>query len=212
MPYSKATRDNSMKVIVDLRSLAASLVQEFPSIQSLWLFGSRRHRTRSLRSDIDILVSASDHLRPNDLRNAIQKHCPALDLFVVEDGKAISCMNESFVSAKSVDELRGKLDALCIWSVDPSEIQKDAPFTQELLSDVTYAITGLDGGEPRSSQWSRSIQNLLQEVENEGLPVNSYVGDTVDKIGAFLLDLVTRLIDASFEPAALVRTSPGLLV
>ena len=98
-----------MKTTIDLRELAGALAGEFPAIQALWLFGSRRHRTRSIRSDIDLLVCASDHIRPNDFRNAIRRHCPALDLFIVDGGKATSCMNESFVQADNFDALRTKL-------------------------------------------------------------------------------------------------------
>lgn len=190
-----------MKRRINLRDIAATLVAEFPSISSLWLFGSRRHRTRSLRSDIDLLVCAEDHIRPADLRVSTYRTCPALDLFVVEGGKATSCMNESFVRAESFDALRGRLDAVCIWSRNTAEVQNDAPFEQEILDEVTYVATSLDGGEPRVRPWSRPIQALLREIEAEGLPVAPYVGDSVDQVGRFLLELANRVISTCEQMA-----------
>ncbi|MFC1481562.1 nucleotidyltransferase domain-containing protein [Candidatus Neomarinimicrobiota bacterium] len=97
----------------DLAVIADNLASEFPAIEALYLFGSRRFRTNSIRSDVDILVVCSDRLKPSDLRAFSQAHCQALDFFIVENGRAISTQNESFIEAESFDDLIKTLQAIC---------------------------------------------------------------------------------------------------
>ena len=161
-----------MNTTIDLRQIASALVADFPGIQGLWLFGSRRHRTRSIRSDIDVLVVSSDYLKASDVRRAIRRHCPALDLFLADGGKAISCMNDSFVEADSFDALRQKLDAVCIWSKQPTDVDQGAPFEQEVRSDLTYVPTVLDGNEPRIGHWGQAVDDYFKQVAADRLPTN----------------------------------------
>ena len=81
-----------MKEAYDLRKLTGELTKAFPEIAALYLFGSRRYRTGSLRSDVDILVELRDasHVRPQELRAFSTEHCRALDLFVAEGGSVAS--------------------------------------------------------------------------------------------------------------------------
>jgi len=78
-----------MKEAYDLRTLTVELTKSFPEIEALYLFGSRRYRTGSLRSDVDILVELRErsHIRPQELRAFSAEHCRALDLFVAEGGR-----------------------------------------------------------------------------------------------------------------------------
>ena len=76
--------------VYDLRALAEALTRAFPQTEALYLFGSRRYRTGSPRSDVDILVELKEgsHVRPNELRAFSTENCRALDLFVAEGAKA----------------------------------------------------------------------------------------------------------------------------
>jgi hypothetical protein len=103
------------KEAYDLHNLTRELTKAFPQIEGLYLFGSRRYRTGSLRSDVDILVEprSESHIRLLDLRAFSAEQCPALDLFVAEEGKAVSWANESHVRAGSCGELVIRLEAIC---------------------------------------------------------------------------------------------------
>lgn len=107
-----------MKQAYDLRELTDKLTKAFPQIAGLYLFGSRRYRTGSPRSDVDILVELQEasHLRPQELRAFSREYCRALDLFVAEGGKAVSCANESHVRATSFGELVTRLEAVRFWN------------------------------------------------------------------------------------------------
>jgi hypothetical protein len=179
---------------IDLRQIAVQLTREFPTIDSLWLFGSRRHRTLSVRSDIDILVVTSAYLKSSDVRRAIRWHCPALDLFLVDGGKAVSCINDSFVQAVSFDALREKLDAICIWSGNPDDVDNNAPFEQDLRSDIIYVPTVMDGGEPRIGNWGKAVSEYFQDVEARRLPTKPFVGETPSEVGMFLVDVCNRIV------------------
>jgi predicted nucleotidyltransferase len=99
-----------MKEAYDLRELTGA----FPQIEALYLSGSRRYRTGSPRSDLDILVEVSpaSYIRAQELRAFSAEYCRALDLFVAEGGKGVSCANESHERAASFGELVIRLEAV----------------------------------------------------------------------------------------------------
>jgi Nucleotidyltransferase domain len=113
--------------LYDLRELTRALTEAFPQIEALYLFGSRRYRTGSPRSDVDILVGLGKdlHIRPQELRAFSSDYCRALDLFVAEGGKAVSCANESHVRADSFPELVARLEAICFWNRSESLLPAD---------------------------------------------------------------------------------------
>lgn len=89
----------------DLTAIADSLASSHPEVQELYLFGSRRFCTKSPRSDVDILIVCEGNIRPADLREFASVVCPALDLFLLRNGRATSSQNESFICADSTKEL-----------------------------------------------------------------------------------------------------------
>ena len=100
----------------DLATLSEDLAQKIPEITELYLFGSRARGTKSTRSDADVLVISSGYIKPKQLREFSAEHCDALDLFIVEGGKAVSSQNESFIEADDFPELIQLLGATKIWS------------------------------------------------------------------------------------------------
>jgi hypothetical protein len=56
------------------------------------------------------------HIRAQELRAFSAEHCRALDLFVAEGGKAVSCANESYGRAASLGELVKHLEGICFWN------------------------------------------------------------------------------------------------
>lgn len=109
-----------MKKYVDyhLQALLSKLVATEPGIVELYLFGSRAYGTGSTRSDRDILVRADPQLnvKPGNLRDFMTDSCPALDLFLCTDSRAVSAANDSFIYAANFDELVRRLDAVKLWA------------------------------------------------------------------------------------------------
>jgi REase_DpnII-MboI/Nucleotidyltransferase domain len=185
-----------------LKNLAVQLRDRFAPIDALYLFGSRRYRTGSPRSDIDVLVELkpNSHVRSAELRAFSSEHCPALDLFLAEGGKAVSCENESSVRAASFAELVTKLEAVCFWKRSEGIVE-----TADIDWDVTVPIavdfipTALVTGVPVSGRWPRSFRSFAREIESLDLPVQPYLGATAAEIADFLITELRRAMKARSE-------------
>ncbi len=178
-----------------LQEITKLLAQKFPSITDLYIFGSRAYKTKSLRSDLDLLVLTDDHIRPNDLRLFSHTTCPALDLFLVEGGKATSSMNESFVVAASTDELVKKLDAIHFWSRKSGFTAADIDWEFEIPMNVGYEYTALTSVEPFSSTWSTSVQKFFSILEAEHIPVLPFIGENPDQVAEFIEAIIKRMVE-----------------
>jgi REase_DpnII-MboI len=183
----------------DLRALTNKLTKDFPQIETLYLFGSRRYRTGSTWSDIDILVklAGDSHIRPLDLRVFSSDHCRALDFFVAEGGKAVSCANESHVRANTFEELVTRLEAVCFWNRAAGLLDADIDWEIKLAMDADFAPTAMTSLEPIGSGWARSFQAHLKGVEAAGLPVRPYFGCTVNEIGELIVTALGNAVSQS---------------
>jgi len=182
-----------------LKDLAIWLGAGFDQIEALYLFGSRRYRTGSPRSDIDVLIELKpqSHIRPADLRVFTSENCPALDLFLAEGGKAVSCENESSVRAATFRELVAKLEAECFWRRSEGVIESaDIDWTIKVPVDVNVAPTALVTGTPIPGTWPRSFRSFAQQIESIGLPTEPYLGATAKDIARFLIGEVRRAMEA----------------
>jgi predicted nucleotidyltransferase len=176
----------------DLRALLDELVTREPGIVELYLFGSRAYGTGSLRSDCDILVRAVPrvHVKASNLRDFALERCPALDLFLCTDARAVSAANDSFVYAASFDHLVGKLDAVKLWTREGGFADFGFPisgnWTFQTAGQVDFIPTSLPDGPIADLAWQRKIKH----VEAEGLPTQPFIGDTLAKAVANISSFV----------------------
>lgn len=182
-----------------IEDLAIWLGAGFGQIEALYLFGSRRYRTGSPRSDIDVLVELKpeSHVRPADLRAFSSNACPALDLFLAEGGKAVSCENESSVRAATFGELVTKLEAICFWRRSEGVIESaDIDWTVTVPVDIEFVPTALVTGTPISGRWPRSFRSFAQQIESLGLPTQPYIAASATEIASFLIAELGRAMEA----------------
>jgi hypothetical protein len=172
----------------DLRNITQRLVHDFPEILCLHLFGSRRYGTMSTRSDCDILVTTNKHIPPNQLRDFALKVCPALDLFLVNGAKAISCINDSYVQAATYDKLIEILDCVKFW--ENGLLDAEIIWEMNIHAGASFVPTSL----PNTFLESQSLQAHMKNVSDLGLSICPYIGDTPDKISAFITDVAERMI------------------
>ena len=132
-----------MEIEYDLALLAENLAHEIPEISEIYLFGSRARGTKSIRSDVDVLVVATKHIQPRLLREFSLKNCEALDLFVVDGGKATSSQNESFIEADDQQSLLSLLGALKIWSRAGGRAKANIEWRFKVRQGVEYPATAL---------------------------------------------------------------------
>jgi predicted nucleotidyltransferase len=102
---------------IDLHEILANFSERVPGVRSMRLFGSRRYKTGSLRSDIDLLVEF-DGSRPTDrqLAEAVRRVSVYIDPFVVSGNSARSAINGSTISASPGKTVAETLDAVEIWT------------------------------------------------------------------------------------------------
>ena len=101
--------------IFDIEAAIKTLAGKFKQIESIYLFGSRRFDTGSSRSDIDILITISDYIKPSALRNFIIQFNTALDIFILEKCRATSIANDSYIEAETDDKIINTLNAVLLY-------------------------------------------------------------------------------------------------
>ena len=161
---------------IDLKTIISVLVGKFADIDSVYIFGSRRYKTESVRSDIDLLITTTGRIKQSDLRDYTLESCTALDLFLLDDNKATSIANESFISDNTQTLLLDKLSAVKLY-------ERDTSFTEEMES---YKVMPLDrrvnhklSSLPNLSSDAYEIQALIKYFETanrKGLPTKPYIG------------------------------------
>lgn len=99
---------------IDLQDLMIELRKVFsdPNL-NVYLFGSRKDQTGSIRSDVDLLVELPGRASQMQM-DAIWKLEPYLDVFALDRGVACSLVNESELRAESNEQLIEKLGAVCL--------------------------------------------------------------------------------------------------
>ena len=148
----KEVKQDSRYDIYSLRKLIDDLHDELPSISEVYLFGSRRHRTRSTRSDVDILVQASASTRPEEVRDFAIEKCPALDIFLIHGSTAISCSNNSQVKGFNKGNLIRRLDAVLLWTDKRGFTEADVDWEFQVIKGQNMIMTTLVTSVPYPSK------------------------------------------------------------
>ena len=169
----------------------------FQEVDRVYIFGSRRFDTKSSRSDIDILLECNSRIKKSKLRDFIIKHRAALDLFVLEEGRAESVANESFITAASNHDLIAQLSAVELYSrrSGSSEFLRQ---NKHLSIDrrVDFKITVLPG---KSSEYYEiaALRKFFHTAQEHGLPARPYIGISSVEAGEFIISIIRAIPSAN---------------
>lgn len=124
---------------IDLQELSLDLGEIFddPNI-TIYIFGSRKDRTGSIRSDVDILVEKVGRPTQSQMEEIWDRE-PYLDVFTIDNGVAASLVNESQLRADSNESLIEKLGAQCL--MKDGNWRGDAYRLQEVLAQRNPAAS-----------------------------------------------------------------------
>lgn len=177
----------------NLKEIVRQLVERFPMAQECFLFGSRRHRTRSYRSDIDLLVRCNSPLPRNDVEPWLAEKLNPVDLFVTLDFRAA----ESVVNGSSIFSTEGNLTSLLqavrIWSATGGfDDGASVDWEQFTLKDAHFERTIL----PVSRDFAEVANNLRRKLEEADLP-DTHLGFEWAEIGRSVAEIVKRGIITS---------------
>lgn len=168
----------------DLALFCETAGENFP-IDAIYLFGSRRFRTDSVRSDIDIFFETNEHIKPSHIRTFIDKNCQALDIFVLAHGKATSAINESYICGDNNSDILNQCSAVKLWSKGIGlETESFIPWKQLYASHINFQKTSLP-----NVRIQMSINELKRKLANENLPIDPIIGETESEIAERLFRL-----------------------
>lgn len=180
---------------IDLKSAISVLVGKFSGIESVYIFGSRRFKTESVRSDIDLLITTSERIKLSDLRDHTLESCTALDLFIVERNTAISISNESFITDETQEQLIKKLNAEKLYERGLGFTSEMETYKSMLLDRrVNHKLSTL----PNTSNDAYEIQALIKYFKNanrKGLPTKPYIGQDAEEASEMIVSVMDRLVD-----------------
>ena len=147
-----------------LKRLLNELSDRFPGISEIYLFGSRLHKTRSTRSDVDLLVTVDESILGEDVRDFALQECPALDFFLIDQGVSTSCANGSKVRARNKKELVQRLGAVKIWEKSTGFQQVDIDWDFNVIKGMNPMMTTLVSLEPFPSKAEAVSPNTPEET------------------------------------------------
>jgi len=181
----------------DLEAIIKILAGKFSEIEEIYLFGSRRYKTGSTRSDIDILLTTSKRIKHSDLRDFTLENNSALDLFVLSNGTATSVANESYIESKTNDQLIKDLNAVLLYD-------RTSGGSEELTNRKTIKVDKRVGHEmtvlPNTSSEYYEVQALLKyfhTAAENGLTAKPYLGTSTDEASEFIIKIMKNLVSTN---------------
>jgi len=175
----------------NLKNITQKLLEFIPNIKALYLFGSRRHNTKSIRSDIDILIESDFYIKAVNCREFAENICPALDLFVIQGNRAISSMNESYVESESTQDLIQKIHAKLFWDTASGFVKNDQ---MEWVVETAKGVRFIPTIMPNSFLANDIIRDYFEKVEHDGLPTCPYIGDKYEDVAWFITKTLKRMV------------------
>ena len=155
-----------------LKELLRKLTEKHNGISEVYLFGSRLHRTRSTRSDVDLLITVDETVIAEEVRDFALKECPALDFFLIEQGIATSCSNGTKVRSSNKKQLIKNLGAVKIWNKSKNFLNIDIDWDFKVIKGMEMIMSNLVTAEPYPSK----AKAISEEPESatEGEPINPW--------------------------------------
>lgn len=183
--------------IFDLEAIIKILAGKFDEIQSVYIFGSRRFETGSTRSDIDILLTTKKFIAPAKLRDFTLEHSTALDLFILENGRATSVANESFIEADTNENLIKSVNAVLLYDKD-SGISAELTKRKKIEVDkrINHQLTSLPNGTAEYFEIS-ALKKYFKAAKQNGLTAKPYLGVSTEEASEFIIEIIRRLTTAN---------------
>lgn len=135
---------------LNLPVLLRLLAERIDGLNSIYLFGSRRHRSGSVRSDIDLLIEGPDLPGPAIVAAIARSIDSYIDVFIQRGGQAQSAVNESLIVAENPEALRKKLDVVLVWQRGHGWLGEERDETIRILAGFMppYSLRPPHSGEP----------------------------------------------------------------
>jgi predicted nucleotidyltransferase len=183
--------------IFDLEAIIKIIAGKFSEVESVYLFGSRRFETGSSRSDIDILLELNNPLKPSKLRDLTLEHCTALDLFILENGRATSVANESYIQYKNNEELIKSVNAILLYD-KTNGVNEELAKRKDVEVDkrINHQFTSLPN-ETADYYEISALRKIFKKARENGLTAKPYLGCSTDEVSEFIIEILKGIIPSS---------------
>jgi hypothetical protein len=119
----------------------------------------------------------------------------ALDIFLLEHGRATSAVNESYIQLDDDDTVIEVTRAVKLWSMgDGNSTDPDISWIQEYADHVNFRDTVLP-----NFRLVRSLDSLKARLDQQGLPTAPVIGEDEEEIARRLIE--TARVTATFRLA-----------
>lgn len=155
---------------IDLQELAIELCEIFDMRNlTVYLFGSRKDKTGSVRSDVDILVELPRRASQEEM-DIIWNLEPYLDVFALDKGTATSLVNESQLRADTNEYLIAKVGAVCImrggsWVQDADEYREQVVLAERNPAASFFPLYDLEDAVPAERADLLVVTALTKEYD-----------------------------------------------
>ena len=182
--------------IFDLEASVKVLAGKFKEIKAVYLFGSRRFETGSSRSDIDILLEVEAFLKPSLLRDFTLEHSTALDLFILENGRATSVANESYIQASTNRQLISDLNAVLLYEKDDGSSEElERRKSMHVDRRVQHVMTCLPNSTTEYYEVA-ALKKYFRAARENGLTAKPYLGVNTEEASEFIIEVMRSLISS----------------
>jgi nucleoside phosphorylase/predicted nucleotidyltransferase len=141
---------------LDLSDVLEILANELQDIDEIHIFGSRRFRSGSTRSDVDLLIVGSGLPQASVVAAVAREIDTYLDVFVLRGSTAQSAVNESVITATDPQALKDDLNTLLLWRRGEGWIAGDFPRSVRVIAGFNP---------PYSLKPSREPEPLVEKVD-----------------------------------------------
>lgn len=177
----------------NLRDIIKFISDKLPSINEIYIFGSRSYGTKSIRSDIDLLAISEKFINPNEINEALHEKYPAIDLFITDDNKcelARSVTNGSYVKKRAKKLLVEQLDAKILWKKQGNEFFNEIFLYQDIIKGREYKMSIVNS----PSMDFIDLNNRVIDLKERGIDT-FFSGSNWDEIS----NNVIKIIENSFN-------------
>lgn len=155
---------------IDLQELALELGDILgDSALTIYIFGSRKDQTGSIRSDVDLLVELPRRVSQVEM-SAIWDLEPYLDVFALDRGVATSLINESELRAESSASLIARLGAVCLmrngnWQPDANDLREQIVLAERNPAATIAPLYDLEDAVPAERADLLVVTALTEEYD-----------------------------------------------
>lgn len=177
----------------DLKEIIGDIVSKHSSVEKIYIFGSRAHKTNSRRSDIDLLVHFNEGIDNNSILEWVREKYPPVDIFKTYDLRiAESIVNTSVLSSKTSEDLNDYINAILLWDKENELNEQFENWEQLTDREVKFIMSVVRPYVPENPK--EIMVNYRRLLSEAGIP-NFDLGSDWYSVGESIENIIVSAFD-----------------